>query len=248
MKQLYLLTPLDGSRNVSLVCFQPFVEQRAPARAQQIQLMLHEASWSFIWTSLERTMLAKVEFWSWLIWGKVSPTGEVWSRGHYFSTILLSCLPNNEMIFLQREKRRDIRCQDYELECKSLMQSFSFFSKQGQTMETSLRHRVRPSSYHVSPVVGADECGCAWFGQVRPSPVHCGAWLQLMMCSMVWGSPHIHESDVASFHLFMDALHRPSPTRRRFRAFQTAQGWSWPVARHPLGVMPPLGRSNVPRQ
>ena len=66
-----------------------------------------------------------------------SLTGQVWSRGHYLSAILLSCLPNNDEILLQREKRHDMRCQDYELECKSLMQSFSFFSKQGQTMETS---------------------------------------------------------------------------------------------------------------
>ena len=30
----------------------------------------------------------------------------------------------------------------------------------------------------------------------------------------------------------------PSPTRSRFSVFQTAQGWSWPVARHSSRAMP----------
>ena len=59
-----------------------------------------------------------------------------------------------------------------------------------------------------------------------------------MMCSMVCGSPHTHASEDANVHFFMDALQRPSPTRRRFRVFQTAQGWSWPVVRHSSGVTP----------
>ena len=58
------------------------------------------------------------------------------------------------------------------------------------------------------------------------------------MWSMVCGSPHTQASEDVNVHFFMDALQRPSPTRRRFRVFQTVQGWSWPVARHSSGVMP----------
>ena len=58
------------------------------------------------------------------------------------------------------------------------------------------------------------------------------------MCSIVCSCPHSQVSDDVSFHFFMDAWHLPSPTRSRFRVFQTAQGWSCPVARHSSGVIP----------
>ena len=90
--------------------------------------------------------------------------------------------------------------------------------------------------YHVLPVIGA--ASTAALGSARSSPVHCGAWRHLIMCSIVCSCPHSQVSDDVSFHFFMDAWHLPSPTRSRFRVFQTPQGWSCPVVRHSSGVMP----------
>ena len=87
--------------------------------------------------------------------------------------------------------------------------------------------------YQVLPMATA-----AAVGSARSSPVHRGAWEQFMRCSIVWGSPHAHALEVVKLHLFMEALHLPSPTQSRFSVFQTAQGWSWRVARHSLGAMP----------
>ena len=95
-----------------------------------------------------------------------------------------------------------------------------------------------PAIFYISSFQWVAQASAAAFGSARSCPVHFGAYLHLMMCSIVCGSPHAHASEDANVHFFMDALQRPSPTRRRFRVFQTAQGWSWPVARCSSGMMP----------
>ena len=91
--------------------------------------------------------------------------------------------------------------------------------------------------YRVLPIVCAGHRSSGWFGQVIPRTL--------------WGLRTVHEvvhclrfatrmqaSVVVKFLFFMDALHLPLPTRSLFKVFQTAQGWSWPVARHSSGTMP----------
>lgn len=96
----------------------------------------------------------------------------------------------------------------------------------GQSLYTSMTTSSSscPAILYITSFQWLAQASAATLGSARSSPVHCGPEVHLMMWSMVCGTPHTLASEHASFHFFMDALQRPSPTRRRFRVFQTAQG------------------------
>ena len=84
--------------------------------------------------------------------------------------------------------------------------------------DTNCLHKLEVQ--HTSPLCSSSLClaifyitsfqwlaqaSTAVFGSARSSPVHCGAWRHLIMCSIVCSCPHSQVSDDVSFHFFMDA-------------------------------------------
>ncbi len=89
--------------------------------------------------------------------------------------------------------------------------------------------------YHVFPMVGASERSSIWFSQVISNTLWSLVTSHDVFHSLEF-STHTYLKLLFSISSWTPAASFTDP--QAVSVFHTAQGWSWPVARHLSGVMP----------